>query len=330
MPIPDATDPDAARLLADTARSLAAAGATADDVFPAHLSAVPDDLREALGESVTPPDRVSGRRVVRGVLSGFGDPGPTPGHWKEAQTEDTRALDIAIVLVASVLGRVFGWGGQQDGRLVHNIVPSPGQEHLQVGASSTTPLEWHTEDAFHRGRAQLLLLACIRNDDEIGSRVASLRETGMSEEQLAVLSRPEAAIVPDDSYPDVWRSEAASDRLCGISTVWPADDGPCLRYDPYYSRFLSPTPDFTAAYEALGRALDACGDHVVAGPGDVLLIDNDIAAHGRAAYRPRYDGTDRWLKRALIRLPRSRPASEALESDYTQDLVEPGVREISR
>jgi alpha-ketoglutarate-dependent taurine dioxygenase len=34
--------------------------------------------------------------------------------------------------------------------------------------------------------------------------------------------------------------------------------------------------------------------------GDVLVIDNERAVHGRTPFVPRYDGTDRWLKRALV------------------------------
>ncbi|NBT21304.1 MAG: hypothetical protein EBT17_04190, partial [Actinobacteria bacterium] len=39
---------------------------------------------------------------------------------------------------------------------------------------------------------------------------------------------------------------------------------------------------------------------VVLGDGDLLVIDNDRAVHGRTPFVPRYDGTDRWLKRALV------------------------------
>lgn len=322
------TDPDTAQLLTNMACVLAAADARADDLFSAHLSEVPAELAAALRRLVRPPDRTSGHRVVRGLLAGFGDPGPTPLHWRDAAVERTRALDIALVLVGAALGPVFGWRGQQDGRLVHNIMPSPGYENLQVGASSSTPLEWHTEDAFHRRRAEVLLLACVRNDEGVGSRVASIRRAGLTPDQLRTLGARQVAILPDASYPDDWRQAPAACRPRGVPTVWHTDDGPCLRYDPAYSRFLDPTPAFTRAYAALGEALDRCHEEIDIRPGDVLLIDNDVAVHGRAAYRPRYNGTDRWLKRVLVRLPRQRPAEEALEDDFAQLTVEPQLPEI--
>jgi L-asparagine oxygenase len=35
-------------------------------------------------------------------------------------------------------------------------------------------------------------------------------------------------------------------------------------------------------------------------PGDCVFVDNFRAVHGRKSFRPRYDGSDRWLKRLNI------------------------------
>jgi L-asparagine oxygenase len=34
--------------------------------------------------------------------------------------------------------------------------------------------------------------------------------------------------------------------------------------------------------------------------GDLLVVDNAVAVHGRSPYSPRFDGTDRWLQRAFV------------------------------
>jgi alpha-ketoglutarate-dependent taurine dioxygenase len=48
-------------------------------------------------------------------------------------------------------------------------------------------------------------------------------------------------------------------------------------------------------------------------PGDVCFIDNFKAVHGRRAFKARYDGHDRWLKRVNITrdLRKSRAEREA-------------------
>ena len=35
-------------------------------------------------------------------------------------------------------------------------------------------------------------------------------------------------------------------------------------------------------------------------PGDLLIIDNTVAVHGRSPFTPRFDGTDRWLQRTFV------------------------------
>lgn len=63
---------------------------------------------------------------------------------------------------------------------------------------------------------------------------------------------------------------------------------------------------------------------VVLEPGDALVVDNDVAVHGRVPFRARYDGADRRLKRALVRIPErpGRPASEQYEHGYGQAVIE--------
>lgn len=63
-------------------------------------------------------------------------------------------------------------------------------------------------------------------------------------------------------------------------------------------------------------------------PGEVLVVDNDLAVHGRVPFRARYDGSDRWLKRASVRVPgrRSRPLAEAGEHGYGQAALEAHAR----
>ncbi|GAB3467289.1 TauD/TfdA family dioxygenase [Actinophytocola sediminis] len=318
VPGVDGTHRRAVRLLADTSAALARRGATAQTTFAEFLDEVPAELVDALTPLVPLPDRTTGYRVIPGLLD-VRDAGPTPASWGAERGIDAHALDIAVLLAGAVIGQVIGWAGQQDGRLVHDIVPSRGSEHLQVGASSLTSLEWHTEDSFHPDRAALLLLACVRNPTGTGSRVASVRETTLSAAQLAHLRRQAVTILPDDSYPATAKSTSDS----GVMTVWDAEDGLCLRYDPSYTTVLRADPEFTSAYRALGEQLEACSRTVPVGPGDLLLIDNDVAVHGRAPFVPRYDGTDRWLKRVLIHLPRPRPAYERLEDGFGQRPIGP-------
>jgi alpha-ketoglutarate-dependent taurine dioxygenase len=55
-----------------------------------------------------------------------------------------------------------------------------------------------------------------------------------------------------------------------------------------------------AALQALAAAVAANHVSVVLTPGDLLVIDNTMAVHGRSPFTPRFDGTDRWLQRTFV------------------------------
>jgi hypothetical protein len=307
-------------------RHLAHTGATADSIVADPHHQLPTGLMRRLTALLGTPTEWNGYRVLRGLFADLGEPGPTPTHWSEPTGAADVPYDLALALVGRLLGEVFGWTNQQDGRLVHNILPSPGQETQQVGASSTLALAWHTEDGFHPERADFLLLACLRNPDRIGTRLASIRDIELSGTDAAHLGRPQLVIDPDDSYePD----PRQGDHALGIRTVWGTQDARCVRYDPSYTRLLTPDADFTQAYARLQPAFDRHAVEVDLAPGDLLLIDNDVMVHGRSAFPPRYDGTDRWIKRVLVRSGGTgrpvRPAQEGLEDGFGQHRVRPAA-----
>jgi len=54
------------------------------------------------------------------------------------------------------------------------------------------------------------------------------------------------------------------------------------------------------ALEEIIRQFDARVRDVVLAPGELLIIDNLRAVHGRRPFAARYDGTDRWLRRINV------------------------------
>ncbi|MFJ8314205.1 MULTISPECIES: TauD/TfdA family dioxygenase [unclassified Streptomyces] len=228
---------------------------------------------------------------------------------------------MVLLLIVHLMGRPVAWAGQQNGRAVNNIVPAVGHENEQTGASSTVLLSPHTEDAFHPHRAHLLLLCCMRNHDRVATTAASVRRIGLDAQETARLTRPVVPILPDDAYEEVpdFHGEPPA-----VRTLWESPDGLTLRFDPAYTPLDQADEGYRAAYQRLEQELLNVSMEVVLEPGDVLALDNDVAVHGRVPFRARYDGTDRWLKRALVRIPGrlSRPASEQQEHGYGQSAIE--------
>ncbi|WP_327093748.1 TauD/TfdA family dioxygenase [Nocardia vinacea] len=312
---------------ADIARTLT------DPALLEQIDARVGELPDAVRVALRPPATAAGATIVGKLPLTDAEFGPTPPSWVEAARWsgeiDRRAssfeLDIAMLLLARSAGEPFGWQGQQGGRLVNNIVPSPGHEHEQSGASSKTLLSPHTEDAFHPDRANLLLLACLRNPDGVGTTVSSVRRTELSDDERRLLGTPTLPILPDVSYgtgherysalplPTLWSAESAGDT---------ADL--TLRYDPAYTPLDDAGTEFRLAYARLTTELERVCITAALAPGELLLVDNDVAVHGRVPFTARYDGTDRWLKRVNVRLPeRRRRAAEADENGYGQRIVAP-------
>jgi alpha-ketoglutarate-dependent taurine dioxygenase len=54
------------------------------------------------------------------------------------------------------------------------------------------------------------------------------------------------------------------------------------------------------ALRVLGDATARCHTSVALEAGDLLIIDNNLAVHGRTPFAARFDGTDRWVQRAFV------------------------------
>ncbi|WFB10900.1 TauD/TfdA family dioxygenase [Streptomyces sp. LX-29] len=317
-------DPTSIRELTEAADALLATYRSPHHPRLLHsLPAAAATLGHSLRHLVRPVDAPDGICLLRGLPVDDDAIGPTPGHWSTAGRAGA-FWDVVLLLLGTLRGRPIAWQGQQNGRFVHNIVPSPGHEQEQTGASSDVLLSPHTEDAFHPGRAHLLMLGCLRNHDRVATTAASIRHTALDPADVALLCEPLLPILPDDSYAT---ARASALPPPPVRTLWPSETGLTLRFDPAYTPLDQAPPAHRAAYARLERELARVTVTVRLTPGDILLVDNDVTVHGRVPFRARYDGTDRWLKRASVRIPsnHTRPPEELREHGYGQAaLVAPG------
>jgi enduracididine beta-hydroxylase len=247
--------------------------------------------------------------------------GPTPDHWKQHHPENDHVEeDMLLVLLGSLLGEPIGWSTQQDGRVVHDILPIKGHEHEQLGSGSEELLTWHVEDAFHPYRGDYLGMMCLRNPDDVPTTFAAVSKVQLTPDQIAVLASPHFTIRPDESHLPKNRgngggshsAEEAAVReraYAKIEQMWNSPEkisvifgdpkSPYIRLDPY---FMDPSdnPEAQAALEDFTRKIDAALEDRVLQPGDFCFIDNYQAVHGRKPFRARFDGTDRWLRRINV------------------------------
>lgn len=240
-------------------------------------------------------------------------PPPTPPSWRAALEDDaTRVADTVLGLCGLVLGEPFAWLTLQDGRLVQNVLPVRGEEMSQSGHGSRALLEFHSEDGFHPDRPDYLLLLGLRNEDAVPTVVASVRDVELTAATRGLLREARFLIHPDPEHlrqlasagpdhPALAEVRRRSERPEPAVVLSGDPRFPYVRLDRPFMRTVDGHPDTEAALDELVTALEQVGYDITVGPGDLLVVDNRVAVHGRPAFAARYDGTDRWLKKLLVR-----------------------------
>lgn len=225
------------------------------------------------------------------------DPGPTPPHWRARGHTATAAHDLWLALVSTQAGDPVCWQTLQDGRLFNDVLPIEGQEHAQTGHSSVNGLDFHVEDAFDDDRCDLLALLCLRNRDRTATTVATTSRLEITREDRDLLCQPRFAIRPD---PEHLKTSASGDLPPVWRPVLFGDSQSYLRVDPAYTTTAPGDDTSMRAFARLCRRLEQALVGIRLRPGDLLLVDNYRAVHGREPFKPRYDGTDRWLRKLTL------------------------------
>jgi len=278
---------------------------------------MPRRLRAALNRfRLAEPD--SAHLIVSGYPVDDEKIGRTPEHWNLPSDARRPGLEeeIYFVLASSLLGECIGWKTQQAGRIVHDVMPIRGMEQEQIGTGSEQTITWHTEDAFHPLRGDYLGMMCMRNPDRVPTTFASLERVRLAAEDWETLFEPHYTIKADLSHE---REETAQPPE-KIPLLFGDPRSPYIRIDHYFMDPVEDNPRAQKAFEALIEAIDGEIGDIVLEPGDICFIDNFKAVHGRRAFKARYDGHDRWLKRVNITrdLRKSRAEREAATSRVIQ------------
>ncbi|GLZ31520.1 L-asparagine oxygenase [Lentzea sp. NBRC 105346] len=251
--------------------------------------------------------------VVRGLRVDDEEIGPTPLDWRTPPAPEHAAAltahEVYLVLVASLLGDIFGWSTLQNGKLLHNVVPMPTEVQEQSG-HGTVKLEWHTEDGFHPNRCDYLLLLGVRNHDAVPTTIASIDDVVISPRHREVLAQKRFLIRPDNEHLNRARALVGPGQVHTIqrmqdspepsAVLFGHPEAPYLRIDPAFMTARPGDPEAAEALRVLVSRLDAALSAVPLGAGDLLVVDNYKAVHGRSEFTARFDGTDRWLKKVVV------------------------------
>ena len=253
---------------------------------------LPDAIHDALVEFADDPHQ-SGAILLRGLPIGdlpHTPPTPTTPAEKDSVSEFT------LLTIARRLGQPVGYEPEHGGDLVQNIVPTETAVDRQVSTSSKVQLMFHTEAAFHPYRPRYLLLLCLRGDPSAFTTLSSIFEVmpQLPPDVVEVLFQPRFRTAVDESY-----LHGRGNVLGAPMAVLTGDPRrPSMVFDADLMVGLDTAAD--DALRVLGDAASTYHTSVALEAGDLLVVDNAVAVHGRSPFEPRFDGTDRWLQRTFV------------------------------
>ncbi|URN17163.1 MULTISPECIES: TauD/TfdA family dioxygenase [Streptomyces] len=262
---------------------------------------VPAGLRGALVD-FSAGASPQGLVLVRGLPVGEVPATPREHGGRHLAGHGTTGL---LMLVADLLGTLIGYEDEKSGSLIHEVHPVPGEER-RIENSGAVAFDFHTENVHHPLRPDFLGLLCLRQDHDAvaATRVASVRHAYplLTPAQREILRMP----IFSSAYPTSFSRNIPGPRPASgpHPVIFGEEPDVFMRYNSHTTTAVD--PEARAALKALSEALEESCREVVLAPGDLVVVDNHIAAHGRSAFTPRFDGRDRWLRRcySLRAIPR--------------------------
>ncbi len=238
---------------------------------------------------------------------------PTPPDNRQHLGERTRLARVQAI-VNHICGHMLAYEAEGYGRLYQDMVPNRALAQSQTSLGSRVAFELHTEQAFSRLRPDVLSLACLRGHPDAHTYVlpahALLAQMNVFERKL--LRQPLWMTGVDGSFRQNGHEFIEGDERGPLAIVEGDEEDPTIVFDQDLMRGLT-----DEAHTLIGRIVDvyrAERRSVVLEPGQILLVDNVRAVHGRSPFTPSFDGRDRFIIRSfavrdLVRTRYARPGN---------------------
>ncbi|MBZ9780185.1 hypothetical protein K9857_01280 [Pseudomonas sp. REP124] len=234
---------------------------------------------------------------------------PTPKHWREDCHSN---YDDLFLQLSRQVGDVFGYSDLQNGKLVQEIFPIFKDRNKQLGSGSVH-LELHTEDPALPYRADVLGFLCVRNDDKVPNLLSCPDFSGVEASLRHRLTETSYTILSDRPSTVQYKPIALETAVLQESPT----EGYCFIYDPVYVDYTKMSQCEELDFRSFIKLVESAVFELSMSEAQILFINNYKCAHGRPQFTPKYDGTDRWLKRVQI----SKDVTKHLEGEYSLDII---------
>lgn len=244
------------------------------------------ELREA---------RRGGALLIRGLPLGK-NICATPGEPFAKQPILDLGSEIFLVMISTLVAEPFSFREWDAGFMVHNKYPIRSHREVQFGSNAVEFLV-HTETPFREFSPDYIALLCLR-EDPTGEAVTRLCDIG---EIIESLSDADREVLQGAFF--AFETDNPAVQIDGKSYTLPMPIITTRDRDQVFEYVHDLVGIHKEAQEVLNRLkskVEAAVVDLFLTGGDLIIIDNSHMVHGRSAYEPNYDGTDRWLQRLLL------------------------------
>ena len=232
----------------------------------------------------------------------------TPSSNNNKIGETTILARIQSILIGAI-AELVSYEAEGYGRLFQDIIPMKSMSNKQTSVSSNVELEIHTEQAFSKLRPDILSLACLRGDVMAFTHILPIQTIidNVSNEDLQLLNQPLWNCGVDLSF-KINGNEFIDGDIRGPFSIINQQSRQNENNDEIhkYNTLLFDQDLMSGLTEKADNMINKIVDiyykkrlsHNLK-QGEIILVDNRCAVHGRSPFIPNYDGKDRFLIRCF-------------------------------
>jgi L-asparagine oxygenase len=223
---------------------------------------------------------------------------------KTPTTNDNKIGETTILariqsILINLISEMISYEAEGYGRLFQDVVPVKQLANEQTSIGSNTELEIHTEQAFSKLRPDILSLACIRGDPLAQTYILPVNYIleHMDTNERETLRLPLWKTGVDLSF-KLNTNDFIDGNIRGPFSIITGDENdPKLVFDQ--DLIFGTTEEANFLIKKIINIYYKYRIQHNLQNGEIILIDNMRAVHGRSPFYPKYDGNDRFLIRCF-------------------------------
>ena len=223
---------------------------------------------------------------------------------KTPETNNTKTGERTILakiqaLFMQYISEMIAYEAEGYGRLFQDIVPIKSMATEQTSVGSNIELEVHIEQAFSKLRPDIISLGCLKGDKDAFTYILPVKKIidNLNKKDQSTLYEPLWKTGVDLSFKINGHEFIEGDIRGPLAILNGSKEDPTLIFDQ--DLMFGITEESNKMVKNITDIYYHNRIQHNLQPGEIILLDNNRAIHGRSPFYPKYDGNDRILVRAF-------------------------------